>query len=205
MATPCKIEDCSSPSRRLGWCAKHYARFRKHGDPLALKRAPNGVPLDWLLCHVGHAGEDCLIWPFHRDEKGRARVDVDRHQKNAARVMCEKANGPAPSPEHQAAHSCGKGHEGCVHPGHLLWKTPAENQADRLIHGTMFPDAPRHNTSGVPGVGWHKKSQQWRAYISENNRQVSLGFFQTFDEAVEARTRAIHKRMMIAFGQENAA
>jgi hypothetical protein len=45
-------------------------------------------------------------------------------------------NGPPPTPEHEAAHSCGKGHEGCIAPGHLEWKTPAENTADRLVHGT---------------------------------------------------------------------
>jgi DNA invertase Pin-like site-specific DNA recombinase len=25
---------------------------------------------------------------------------------------------------------------GCVHPGHLEWKTPSENQLDRAKHGT---------------------------------------------------------------------
>lgn len=33
-------------------------------------------------------------------------------------------------------HSCGKGHEACVAPGHLIWKTRAENEADKLEHGT---------------------------------------------------------------------
>lgn len=35
-----------------------------------------------------------------------------------------------------AAHSCGKGSSGCVAKRHLSWKTPSENEADKLVHGT---------------------------------------------------------------------
>jgi hypothetical protein len=196
----CSVDGCTGTSRKRGMCAKHYNRWWKHGDPLVLARAPNGVPMKWLNQHIGYDGDSCLAWPFHRDERGRARVDVNRHQKNAARVMCEKVNGPPPDETHQAAHSCGKGHEGCVNPNHLSWKTPAENQSDRVVHGTMYPENVRHNTSGVPGVGWHKKSQKWRAYVSEKNRQVSLGFFPTIEEAIEARVSAIHMKTMAALG-----
>jgi hypothetical protein len=51
--------------------------------------------------------------------------------------MCLLAHGEPPSAEHQAAHSCGKGHLGCVNPKHLRWATPSENINDQLAHGTM--------------------------------------------------------------------
>lgn len=35
-AAPCKV--CAAPSRKLGYCMKHYQRFRKHGDPLLIRR-----------------------------------------------------------------------------------------------------------------------------------------------------------------------
>ncbi len=50
--------------------------------------------------------------------------------------MCELAHGEPPTPTHEAAHSCGRGHEGCVHPKHLSWKTQSGNQLDRREHGT---------------------------------------------------------------------
>jgi hypothetical protein len=46
-------------------------------------------------------------------------------------------NGPSPTPRHEAAHSCGNGHLGCVSPRHLSWKTHKENMADKVQHGTL--------------------------------------------------------------------
>jgi hypothetical protein len=51
--------------------------------------------------------------------------------------MCEMVNGPPPEDWYQAAHTCGGGHLGCMHPKHLVWKTPADNHADKRIHGTL--------------------------------------------------------------------
>ncbi len=55
---------------------------------------------------------------------------------------------PGPRPEgHQAAHSCGRGHDGCFHPKHLSWKTISNNLMDRREHGTV-----RANPNGQNGL-----------------------------------------------------
>lgn len=54
----------------------------------------------------------------------------------ASRKMCILAHGPPPSENHQAAHSCGKGHEACVNPRHLYWATQVDNMKDQIVHGT---------------------------------------------------------------------
>lgn len=28
----CAVDECGNPARRRGWCGKHYARWRRHGD-----------------------------------------------------------------------------------------------------------------------------------------------------------------------------
>jgi hypothetical protein len=58
-----------------------------------------------------------------------------RTTAKASRVMCILAHGPAPSPLHVAAHSCGKGTDGCVNPKHLRWATEKENYEDAVAHG----------------------------------------------------------------------
>lgn len=93
---------------------------------------------NWLLARTGFVGDECLIWPFCRDGRvGRGRLGVGGIQYWAHRLMCELAHGKPPSPKHQARHSCGNGHLGCVNPKHLSWATNSENQSDRRQHGTQ--------------------------------------------------------------------
>lgn len=95
--------------------------------------------LEWLKAHVGYQGDDCLTWPLSCDSYGYAQVAVGKAKvRKAYRVMCELAHGDAPTPEHEAAHSCGRGKFGCVSPRHLSWKTRSENQFDSIRHGTHY-------------------------------------------------------------------
>lgn len=94
-----------------------------------------GEGYKFLLQHVAYQGDDCLIWPLSRS-RGYGQVGVNGKSRPAHRLMCELANGPAPSSKHHAAHSCGRGADGCVNPRHLSWKTVSENMFDRSKHGT---------------------------------------------------------------------
>jgi predicted XRE-type DNA-binding protein len=94
--------------------------------------------LDWLLRHKDHEGDDCLIFPYSIDHNGYGRAKLDGKQITASRMMCFIVLGDPESDDHQAAHSCGKGHEGCVHPKHLRWDTCSGNHADKVTHGTAM-------------------------------------------------------------------
>lgn len=90
----------------------------------------------WIRDHRDYQGDDCLIWPFTRASSGYGSYGRGRRKFYVHRYMCEFRNGPPPSPKHHAAHSCGRGQDGCANPRHLDWKTNAENQLDRHQHGT---------------------------------------------------------------------
>lgn len=99
--------------------------------------ARHGEPLKWLMEHSAHQDrQECLIWPFARDGKGYGSTHVERRHIGAHRYMCQLAHGAAPSPEHHATHSCGKGAVGCVNPHHLRWATASQNRQDAFLHGT---------------------------------------------------------------------
>lgn len=98
---------------------------------------PQGsVLMMWIRDHLEYPHDYCLIWPFARGDNGYGSFGRQGKFIYTHRYICELVKGPPPTPEHQAAHSCGRGHEGCVNPKHLSWKTRAENQLDRREHGT---------------------------------------------------------------------
>lgn len=82
-------------------------------------------------------GEECIKWPFARGGKGYGYMRVNGVHQVVHRYICKLANGEPPSEIHEASHTCGNGFEGCVSKRHLLWKTPKENAADKIIHGTV--------------------------------------------------------------------
>ena len=47
-----------------------------------------------------------------------------------------------------------------------------------------------NSTTKVPGVSFHKQTSKWRAYITVDTKQRSLGCFDAFEDAVAARKQA---------------
>lgn len=134
----CSIEGCGKPIFCRGFCSSHYERVRRHGDPFGggAFRATSGSPMAWVDAHIDYSGDDCLLWPFNHDKDGYGRVVVNGKTTLAHRYMLTRISLP-PTPSHHAAHNCGNGHLGCANPRHLSWKTPKENEADKIVHGTQ--------------------------------------------------------------------
>jgi hypothetical protein len=134
----CRVENCP---RRIYYkagllCNMHYQRLKKHGDP-QMGRTPNGEPqLFFNKTVLTFTGEDCLIWPYARDNHGYARMFDGKRMKSVSRMVCEKINGPSTVDKPHAAHSCGKGLMACVSPKHLRWASVSENMKDRTLHNT---------------------------------------------------------------------
>lgn len=95
----CAIDDCADPATACGWCARHYKRWQRHGDPLAGARdtgatcevqtagIPCGRPLDGRrLCH-GHYQR--LV----RTGSVQADVPLDRRRQPVTCTVegCEEA------------------------------------------------------------------------------------------------------------------
>ena len=45
----------------------------------------------------------------------------------------------------------------------------------------------KNNTSGVSGVSWYAPRGKFRARIKISQREIHLGYYGTFEEAVQAR------------------
>lgn len=137
----CKIDGCGKPQLAREWCRAHYERWRKYGDPNKRFRPANGDAARYLREVVfPFEGEGCLTWPFHRT-KGYGILGWHGRPLIVSRIVCEYVHGVPPTTKHQAAHNCGKGHEGCVNPKHLRWATRSENELDKRTHGTQTTNA----------------------------------------------------------------
>lgn len=142
----CSVDGCNGNSSTKrggarGFCPKHYHRLRKTGDPLSVSTEKGELMRFAHSVLSNDNADECLIWPFHRHKNGYGHLKVHGKEVIASRYVCELAHGRPPTSKHQAAHSCGKGHEGCVNPRHLSWKTRRENEADKLLHGTLIKGA----------------------------------------------------------------
>lgn len=131
----CSVENCKKPMRSLGLCKAHYQRQRKHGTPLGGRASPGELGRFYREVVLPYDKDDCLIWPYSTS-RGYGQMWVDGEAVVVSRHLCEAILGPAPTPKHDAAHSCGNGKRGCVTAGHLSWKTRPDNSADKLMHGT---------------------------------------------------------------------
>lgn len=134
----CSIADCGrqAKSKRNGWCEAHYKRWWRYGDPLSggtYKGEPERYLNEVVLTF---ADDQCLIWPYTRNNNGYAQISRDGRMQLVTRIVCEEINGPPPSFDSEAAHSCGRGVDGCVSKTHLSWKSHEQNMADKQAHGT---------------------------------------------------------------------
>lgn len=137
---PCSIDGCNGNSSReatgrAGYCQNHYRRKKLYGAPTT---EPRKAALNWLMSNAAYDGDDCLIFPFHRNNRGYGCVTYNGKLWVASRLMCTIEHGEPPEQNYHAAHNCGNGKRGCVNPKHLSWKSASENENDKYEHGTRF-------------------------------------------------------------------
>lgn len=135
----CSLAECELPALNLGLCSKHYQRQYYNGTTESALGDNRGGPDLFIMQEaLKYKGTPCLIWPYYRNANGYGVIASKREGQTtiASRRICELVHGPAPTPEHHAAHLCGKGHLGCVAPEHVRWATSQENSDDTIEHGT---------------------------------------------------------------------
>ena len=108
-------------------------------NPFA-SRTKVGQPLAFATWAGQQTIDDCILWPFKSKtgpnmEYGSLSKGQSPMGRRAHRHACYVANGEPPTPEHEASHLCHN--RLCVNGSHLIWETPAENNARKLENGTL--------------------------------------------------------------------
>ena len=53
--------------------------------------------------------------------------------------------------------------------------------------------APKNSSSGYRGVSWHKKVNKWMSRICHNRKRITIGFFDSAEEAYAAYKKEANK------------
>lgn len=128
----CAVDGCEKTSHGLGLCQSHYSKQRQRRKQISTAR--HGEGLAFLDSALQMQTDECILWPFG-SSRGYGVTYINQRNVFAHRYVCEKAHGPPPFTEAQAAHACGT--RTCVNSRHIRWATAKENTNDKRGHGTL--------------------------------------------------------------------
>lgn len=122
---------------------------------------------------VNYDGDDCLIWPFARNDQGYGHFYLNGKYVYAHRMACESRHGKPPKDRPLAAHSCGNGDLGCCNPKHVRWASYSENAADKILHKTQPRGSQNYNA--VLNENQVRLIRLWRPHMTQQKRANVFG------------------------------
>ena len=130
----CSIEGCGKKVLGRGWCAAHYSKWRKYGDPETVRQEQrHGISLSERFWMNVRTGGDCWEWLGYRDPNGYGRLNVNGKPALAHRLSWELEHRVKLTPGQHVLHKCDN--PACVRPSHLMDGDHAMNMADKMSKG----------------------------------------------------------------------
>ncbi len=127
---PCFVDGCDRAGDHRGWCARHYRRWQRSGDPTGLKSLPVE---ERFWSKVDRSDPDgCWPWKRGRFSQGYGAFYLNGRQHKAHRIAWTFTNGPIPDGV-LVRHHCDN--PPCCRPDHLLLGAHVDNTADMDTRG----------------------------------------------------------------------
>lgn len=150
----CAVESCSSlvgSEGGLGFCNKHYQRFKKHGSPhtVILEKLKGSNVKEKIEQNYTVDGKGCWIWQGGKTNAGYGSINIgDKNTALVHRLAYELWVGKIPEGLF-VCHHCDV--RDCINPKHLFVGTNQDNIDDKVKKGRSGKGtrAPRLNESQV--------------------------------------------------------
>ena len=176
MPRTCTISDCPRPHEARGYCRSHYARFMKHGDPLAGRNRTTSPEASFAARTVRDEDTGCLLWTGNKLPKGYGQIWDGTTNIYAHRYAWERVNGPIPAGmklDHRDHCS-----PSCCEVAHLRLATNAENLQNRSGAATV------NRSTGIRNV--YPEGNRFRVQATRGGKSYRGGTFTTIAEAIPA-------------------
>ena len=183
----CSVEGCNNKVHAKGLCGKHYAQFKRRGCiPERTQRNTNEI-----IEYEDYA--EIILYDKLGEEIARAIIDVECIDMVKNYKWCF-SDGYATNHQVGSLHRYIMNYPDDMVVDHIN-RNPLDNRRENLRICTQQENQFNHsiqsnNTSGIPGVVWHKRNNKWIAQIQINGKQKYLGSFKSKEEAAEARRQA---------------
>ena len=185
----CKVKGCGKKHHGLGFCFNHYSQHKKGTLYRRTRRTPNEIIVEGDIAKIAlYTVRNKFIAYSIIDA---ADVDLVKDMKWGIAMKGYVSCG-TPKPISLHKYLMGESSLFVDHingdrldnrRGNLRFANNAENMRNRT-------KLPAHNASGVIGVGWYKKTGRWKARITVNYKDIHLGYFTSFEDAVAVRKQA---------------
>lgn len=194
--TKCIVEGCDCTKiLAKGMCNKHYKQMYRHGKIINTK---SGYEENEIIHHDDYA--EVILKTQNGEYNGSILIDLDDvdlikqyHWCSTSSYVITKYNG-----ETIHMHRLIMGLEDkSLMVDHINRDTNDNRKSNLRIatpqQNAMNKSIQPNNTSGVPGVSFRKDRGKWRAFITVNKKQISLGMFEDKEDAIRARKEAEKK------------
>lgn len=165
---PCSIEGCDRKIEARGWCAPHYQRWRRNGDPLG--RWTRHTDPEAAFADRTRADGECLVWTGALTN-GYGLISVAGKEVIVHRYAWERQNGPIPDGVF-VDHMCWN--RACVNVDHLRLATREENSWYRS-------GARSDSRTGVRNV--YIQRDRFAVQINKDSHIYHFGAYPTIEQA----------------------
>lgn len=178
---------CNTPIGLL--CGKHYLQYKRHGKILnRTKYDSNEIKID---------NDIAIIFLYNKtgDKIAESLVDKEDVEKLFPNKWCLDKNNYVKNSKQEYLHRIILTAPEGVYIDHINGNTldnrkenlrictDGENVSNRTKLGT-------NNTSGILGVRFNNQRNKWYSEIQYQYKKIFLGYYNTKEEAIEARIKA---------------
>lgn len=188
----CKVEGCENNARAKGYCQRHYGQIYLTGNLLDNNPKRTVFDKNEIVINKNLNCAEVIIYNNKGYEKCRALIDIEDIDKvKDIKWSGDKYIYSGDYRLHRYIMNCTDDNLVVDH----INRNSLDNRKENLRICTPIDNSRNKglfsfNTSGFTGVSFNKNINKWTSIITFENKNITLGFFDSKEEALKERLKA---------------